>query len=92
EIDCTGELPDGTRLAGLADLKRVLAADPAFVRTMAHKLFVYAVGRELRPADRLRLDLRVDDLLASGAVTVRDLVLAIVQDPAFTMRGPDSVR
>ncbi|MBL8738838.1 MAG: DUF1592 domain-containing protein, partial [Planctomycetes bacterium] len=38
EIDCTGELPDGTRLAGLADLKRVLAADPAFVRTMAHKL------------------------------------------------------
>ena len=92
EIDCRGELPDGTHLAGLADLKRVLAADPAFVRTMAHKLFVYAVGRELRPADRLRLDLRVDDLMAAGAVTVRELVLAIVQDPAFTMRGPDGGR
>lgn len=92
EIDCHGELPDGTHLAGLGDLKRVLATDPAFVRTMAHKLFVYAVGRELRPVDRLRLDHRVDDLLATGQVTVRDLVSAIVQDPAFTMRGPDTGR
>lgn len=92
EVDCRGQLPDGTQLAGLADLKRVLAADPAFVRTMAHKLFVYAVGRELRPADRLRLDLRVDELMAAGTVTMRELVLAIVQDPAFTMRGPDGGR
>lgn len=88
-IDCTGELPDGTRLDGLAALKRVLVADPAFVRTFAHKLFVYGVGRELRPADRLRLDLRVDDQLRTGSVTVRDLLVVVVRDPAFALRAAD---
>ena len=86
DIDCSGELPDGTKLQGLGDLKRVLVADPAFVRTLTHKLFVYGVGRELRPVDRLRLDLRVDELLATGKVTVRDLLLAVVRDVAFTSR------
>lgn len=85
DIDCSGELPDGTKLQGLGDLKRVLVADPAFVRTLTHKLFVYGVGRELRPVDRLQ-DLRVDELLATGKVTVRDLLLAVVRDVAFTSR------
>jgi cytochrome c553 len=89
-IDCSGELPDGTRLDGLAALKRVLVADPAFVRTFAHKLFVYAVGRELRPADRLRLDLRVDDQLRTGAVTVRDLLAIVVRDAAFVLRASEA--
>jgi len=88
-IDCSGELPDGTRLDGLAALKRVLVADPAFVRTFAHKLFVYGVGRELRPADRLRLDLRVDDQLRTGLVTVRDLLVIVVRDPAFALRAAE---
>ena len=85
-IDVSGELPDGRKLDGLASLKSVLAADPAFVRTMAHKLFVYAVGREMRPVDRLRIDLCVRQLLQRGEVTVRDLILIIVRDPAFTHR------
>ena len=86
-IDCKGELPDGTEVDGLAALKRVLAQDPAFVRTLAHKLFLYAIGRELRPVDRLRLDHRVDALLRSGPVTLRDLVVAIVTDITFTQRA-----
>ncbi|HEX5053151.1 MAG TPA: DUF1592 domain-containing protein [Planctomycetota bacterium] len=85
-IDASGALPDGTQLDGLADLKRVLAADPAFVTALAHKLFVYAVGRDLRPVDRLRLDVRVEQLLARGRVTLPDLVLLVVQDDAFTTR------
>lgn len=89
-IDSSGELPDGSRIDGLGELKRVLVADPAFVRTFAHKLFVYAVGRELRPADALRLDLRVDDLLRTGKVTVRDLLVAVVRDPAFALRAEDA--
>lgn len=85
-IDCKGELPDGTVVDGLAAVKRVLAQDPAFVRTVAHKLFLYAIGRELRPVDRLRLDLAVDERLARGAVTMRDLVQVVVHDVAFTQR------
>ena len=85
-IDCKGQLPDGTEVDGLAALKRVLAADPAFVRTLTHKLFLYAIGRELRPVDRLRLDHRVEELLRSGPVTLRDLIGVVVADIAFTSR------
>lgn len=83
-IDASGELPDGRVLDGLPGLKAVLRDDPAFVRTVARKLFVYALGREPRPSDRLRLDLAVDDLLRHGAVTLRDLLRTIVADVAFT--------
>ncbi len=86
-IDCSGELPSGQRLEGLADLKRVLRQDPAFVGAVARKLFVYAVGRDLRPSDRLRLDLRVDQLLANERVTIADLVTLVATDPAFLRRG-----
>ncbi|MGK0204243.1 MAG: hypothetical protein ACI9S9_003324 [Planctomycetota bacterium] len=85
-IDASGQLPDGRKLDGLASLKLVLGQDPTFVRTMAHKLFVYAIGRDLRPVDRLRIDLEVRRLLAKGKVTVRDLILVVVRDPAFGQR------
>ena len=82
-IDASSELPDGARLAGLQDLKRLVAGDPTFVRTVAHKLFVYAVGRDLRPIDRLRVDHAVAELVAAGDVTLRELILLVARDPAF---------
>ncbi|HEX6814008.1 MAG TPA: DUF1592 domain-containing protein [Planctomycetota bacterium] len=88
-VDCSGELPGGLRLEGLRDLKRVLRADPAFVHCVARKLFVYALGRDPRPVDRLRLDLRVEQLVARGRVTLRDLLLLVVQDEAFVSRVID---
>lgn len=92
EIDCRGELPDGRRVDGLRGLVEVIVADPSFVHTLAKKLFVYANGRDLRPADRLRLALRVDELLARGKVTLRDLVLLIVRDDAFVFRASSNDR
>tara|TARA_R110002072_G_scaffold25443_6_gene85203 strand:+ start:158720 stop:161008 length:2289 start_codon:yes stop_codon:yes gene_type:complete len=86
-IDASGELPDGRKLDGLVSLKKVLAQDPAFVRTLTHKLFVYAIGRDLRPVDRLRIDLEVRRLLTQGKVTLRDLILVVVRDPAFSQRA-----
>jgi mono/diheme cytochrome c family protein len=88
DIDASGELPDGTHLAGLADLKRVVAADPAFAETVARKLFVYAVGRDLRPIDRLRLDFAVGELQAAGPVTLRGLIRAVVLHDAFLRGAP----
>jgi len=87
EIDCSGELPDGRRLAGLADLKRVIRSDPAFVRAVAHKLFVYGIGREPRPVDLLKLDYEVGRLLEGGKVTLTDLILKIVDSDAFRLRA-----
>ncbi len=86
-IDASGELPDGRVIDGLTGLKAVLRDDPAFVRTLCRKLFVYALGREPRPGDRLRLDLAVDELLQRDTVTLRDLVKVIVTDVAFTHRS-----
>lgn len=92
EIDSSGELPGGLAVAGLAGLKRVLRDDPAFVSAMARKLFVYGIGREPRPVDRLVLDHAIDELLMRGKVTVADLVLAIVGSDAFRLRVADGGR
>ena len=68
-------------------LKKLLANDPTFVRTVAHKLFVYAIGRDLRPVDRLRIDLEIRRLLEGDQITIRDLIMIIVRDPAFAQRA-----
>ncbi|HZT55469.1 MAG TPA: DUF1592 domain-containing protein [Burkholderiaceae bacterium] len=86
-IDDSFALPDGRQLRGIDDLSGVLCADPAFPRTLAHKLFVFAVGRDLSAVDRLRLDLAVNALRARGAVTIADLVVAVVESDAFLLRG-----
>ncbi len=86
-IDASAELPDGRRIDGLAGLKAALRDDPAFVRALLHKLFVYAVGRAAAPADRVRLWLLAEEFAGRPKVTLRDLVLAIVRLPAFTQRA-----
>ena len=91
-IDSSGQLPDGSRLEGLADLKRALVADGAFRRTLLEKLFVQAVGRELRPVDRLRLGDVVAGWRRDDRVALRDLVRALVSDPAFVQAGPQPTR
>lgn len=91
-IDTSGELPGGRRIDGIVELKAVLREDPAFVRLVGKKLFVYALGRDPRPVDRLKLDFAVNELLARGPVTIQDLVLAIVQSEAFTLRTVEKPR
>ncbi len=87
EIDAVAELPDGRRLDGLVGLKSALRDDDAFLRTLARKLFVYAVGRPAGPVESLQLDDQVLQLIAAGRVTLRDLVLLVVRSPAFRLRG-----
>ncbi len=91
-IDCSGELPGGVVVDGITDLKAVLRADPAFVRTLLRKLFVFGVGRAPRPVDELRLDLAAAMMLERGPVTIRDLVRTIVLGDAFRLRRAAAVR
>ena len=86
-IDTSAPLPDGRTVQGVEGLRALVREDPAFVRTLLARLFVYAVGRELRPRDSLDLDRVAARLAAQPRVTLRDLVHAVVAMPAFRMRG-----
>src|SRR5262249_52316722 len=45
-IDASGVLPDGFRIEGIPGLRKALLAHPEqFVRTIAEKLLMYAIGR-----------------------------------------------
>jgi cytochrome c553 len=86
-IDARGELPGGRIVDGLPGLAAEVAADPAFVRALLRKLFVYAVGRDADAVDRLHLDARADALRRAGKVTLRALVHEVVASPPFRRRS-----
>ena len=51
-IDASGVFPDGTSFAGIAGLKKALLSDrDQFVNTVAEKLLMYALGRNLQYYD-----------------------------------------
>jgi len=86
-IDATGSLPDGTKFAGSAGLRKVLLSKPdLFATTIAEKLLTYALGRGVeyydQPAIRavVREAARRDYRFASG------LILGVVQSAPFQMR------
>lgn len=85
-IDASGQLPDGRVIDGLTGLKTALRDDPAFLRCLLHKLFVYAVGREAVAADRVRLWAEAEALRQRPQVTLRELIHVIVRLDAFRLR------
>lgn len=87
-VDARGELPDGRRVASLADLRAVIARDPAFVRSLTKHLLVYATGREASPADEAAVDAIVAALGPNP--TLRGVVKAVTESPAFLRRGAPS--
>lgn len=83
-IDASGVLPDGKRIEGPAALRRTLRSDPAFVRCLLQKLFVYAIGREVGPGDALAIERLARRLGADP--TLADAILGIVELDAFRRR------
>jgi hypothetical protein len=85
-VDATGELADGTRIAGPVALKDLLLGrKPAFARTLARNLLVYAVGRGLVAEDECTIRAIVSDVEA-GHEGFADIVVAVVGSPAFRLR------
>jgi hypothetical protein len=85
-IDDSGELPDGQRFAGAAELSGVLSRDPRFVRCTVEKLMTYALGRAPEPAvDAQRLEALYAALEPEGS-TLRTLIERLVLDEAFRSR------
>ena len=84
-IDPSGVLPDGTKLAGAADLRRVLAGRvDQFVTTLTEKLLIYALGREISHDDAPV----VRKILRDTAPNHRwsSVILGIVNSTPFQMR------
>jgi len=56
-IDASGVLPGGDKFNGSTELVKVLSKRREdFARCLAEKMFTYALGRELTPADRCHVD------------------------------------
>ena len=85
-IDASGELADGEKFRGSAELVAILATRGDDVaRNFTDKLLTYALGRGLRPADRCA----VDDIVAAARkddYRFSTIVTAIVTSTPFRMR------
>jgi hypothetical protein len=85
-VDARGELPDGTDIDGIEELRAALAADPrVFAGTVVEKLMIYALGRGLQAFDMpvVRGILRK---AAADDYRFESIVLGIVESPPFRMR------
>ena len=86
EIDTTAELPDGTPLDGIADLKQILKdRKQQFVRCLAEKMLTYALGRGLEYYDRPTIDRIVAQLETEGYRS-SVLITEIVKSDPFRLR------
>ncbi|MGD8324213.1 MAG: DUF1592 domain-containing protein, partial [Gammaproteobacteria bacterium] len=95
-IDSAGVLADGTAVAGPAELREAMLADPeVFAGTVTEKLLIYALGRGLEPADMPQVR-RILREAAADDYKMMAIILGIVDSLPFQMRtkleGPDAIQ
>ena len=87
-IDPRATMPDGTVLAGPADLHKALAArGDQFTQIITEKLMTYAVGRPVDFNDMPTVRRIVHDAKARND-TFESIVLGVVNSDAFRRRAP----
>ena len=85
-IDTSGVFTDGAKFDGIAGLKKALLAHPEqFVHTVAGKLMMYGVGRNLQYFDEPSIRYVVHEA-ARDNYTFASLILGIVKSTPFQMR------
>ena len=85
-IDASGSFNNGTKFDGMPGLKKVLLADrDQFVNTVAEKLLMYALGRNLQYYDEPAVRAAVHKSAASN-FTLSSLVIGVVNSAQFQMR------
>lgn len=90
-IDATGEMPGNRKVEGMQDVRSYLVENKdKFVKTMAERLLVYAIGRGLTPADRKAVEGIVEET-KKGDYKFSAMVKAVVRSQPFRQkRGKDS--
>jgi mono/diheme cytochrome c family protein len=87
-IDTAAVMPDGTHLAGPADLHKALASRPDMLaQTITEKLMVYAVGRHIDYRDMPTVR-RIVRQAQADHYTFESIVLGVVNSDAFRRREP----
>jgi mono/diheme cytochrome c family protein len=85
-IDATGVFPEGTKFEGIPGLKKELLRQPEqFVGTVAERLLMYAVGRNLQYYDAPTVRAVMREAKPEN-YTLASLVLGIVKSRPFQMR------
>ncbi len=85
-IETASELPDGTRIDGIAGVKAMLVDDPErFVTALTEKLLMYALGRNIQYYD-LPAVRRIVRYAAARQYTFRSIVEGIVTSVPFRQR------
>jgi hypothetical protein len=85
-VDASGQLVDGTKLNGPADLREaLLSRSEAFVTNAAEKLFTYALGRPVQYFDMPAMRALVHRA-AQNDYRFSSLVLGVVSTDAFQMK------
>ena len=86
-IDASGAFPNGVTFDGMAGLRKVLLADrPQFINTVASKLLMFALGRNLQYYDEPAVRAIVRHGAASND-TLASLVSGVVRSAPFLMRS-----
>jgi hypothetical protein len=86
-IDATGQLPDGTKINGLDDLRQALAGRPdhQFAQTLTENLMTYALGRSLEYRDMPAVR-RIVRQAAADDYRFKSIVLGVITSDAFRKR------
>lgn len=85
-IDASGELPDGSRFNGPAELKSILLKQKEqFARNLAEKMLTYSMGRGLEYYDKCTVDALMT-AMRQADYRFSSLVMAIVRSDPFTKR------
>jgi hypothetical protein len=85
-IDATGVFPEGTTFEGITGLKQELLRQPEqFVGTVAERLLMYAIGRNLQYYDAPTVRAVMRDAKPAN-YTLASLVLGVVKSRPFQMR------
>jgi len=91
KIDPSGELPDGSKFSGPAELRKVLLAKAdLFRRALAEKMLTYALGRGLEYYDRCAVD-DIMSALKKGDDRISAMIVAVVQSDPFQKRRGGSL-
>jgi hypothetical protein len=86
-IDARGVLVDGTKVNGAEDLVQALMGNSRmFVTTFTEKLMTYALGRTVDYRDMPTVRSIVNNAARSN-YNVSELILGVVQSPAFNQRA-----